>query len=144
MMKALPSGESKEEYIKRIYNYRHSIERRISENLFRMLASRWRIYHKVMLLEPTAAESVILAALASHKNFMTGSTKNITGLCDTENVNRELTLGLWRNDNCADSMFSLEKPTRGHSASIAAKEIRDTYAENFMNEGAVQWQWDKR
>ena len=40
-------------------------------------------------------------------------------------------------------MSSLEKPTRGHIASIAAKEIRDIYDEYFMNKGAVQWQWDK-
>ena len=97
-----------------------------------------------MLLEPTAVESVILATLALDNMLMTSSAKNIycpTGLWDTEDVNRELTLGLWRNDNCTDSMFSLEKPTMGHNASIAAKEIRDTYAEYFMNEGAVQWQW---
>ena len=58
--------------------------------------------------------------------LMTSSAKNIycpAGLCDTEDVNRELPFGLWRNDNCADSMFSLEKPTRGHNPSIAAKEI---------------------
>ena len=74
--------------------------------------------------------------------LMTSSAKNIycpTGLCDAEHVNREFTLDLWT----SDSMFSREKPTRGHNASIAAKEIRDTYAEYFMNEGAVQWQWDK-
>ena len=99
-----------------------------------------------MLLEPTAVGSVVLVTLAFHIMLMTSFIKNIycpTGLCDTEDVNRELTLGLWRNDNYADSVFSLEKPTRGHNASIAAKEIRDTYAEYFMNEGAVQWQWDK-
>ena len=40
-------------------------------------------------------------------------------------------------------MFSLEKPIRGHNA---AKEIRDTYAEYFLNEGqfsgngtSVEW-----
>ena len=78
--------------------------------------------------------------------LMTSSTKNIyypAGLCDTEDVNRELTLGLWRNDNCADSMFFLEKLTRDHNAPITAKEIRDTYSEYFMNEGANQWQWDR-
>ena len=78
--------------------------------------------------------------------LMTGSAKSIyypTGLCNTEDVNRELTLGLWRNDNCADSMFSPEKLTRGHNASIAAKEIRDAYDEYFINEGEVQWQRDK-
>ena len=98
-----------------------------------------------MLLEPTAVGSVVLVTLALHITLMTSSIKNIycpTGLCNTADVNRELTLGLRRNDNHADSMFSLEKPTRGHNASIAAKEIRDIYAEYFMNEGAVQWHWN--
>ena len=85
-----------------------------------------------MLLEPTAVESVILATLALHNMLMTSSAKNIycaTGLCNTEDLNWELTLGLLRNDNCADSMIYLEKPTSGHKTSIAAKEIRrDTYA----------------
>ena len=40
-------------------------------------------------------------------------------------------------------MFSVEKLTRGLNASITAKEIRDTYAEYFINEGAIQWQWEK-
>ena len=96
-----------------------------------------------MLLERTTVESVILGTLALHNMLITSSAKNIscpTRFCNTEDVNRELTLGLWRNDNCADSTFSLEKPARGHNASIAAKEIRGTYAEYFMNEGAVQWQ----
>ena len=82
-----------------------------------------------MLFEPRAVESVILATLALHNMLMTNSARDIyfpTGLCDSEDVNRQLTLGLWRNDKCADSMFSLEKPTRGYNASIAAKEIRDT------------------
>ena len=131
---------------RRVYNYRNSRGRRILQNLFGILTSRWRIYHTFKLLEPTAVESVILATLALRNMLMTSSAKNIycpTGFCDTEVVNRELTRGLWRNDNCADSMFSLKKPTRGHNASIAAKEIRDTYTEYSMNEEAVQRHWQK-
>ena len=85
-------------------------------------------------------ESLILATLALDNMLMTSSAKNIycpTGLCNTEDINRELTLGLQRNDNCADLMLSLEKPTRSHNASIAAKEIRNTDVEYFMNEGAM-------
>ena len=121
---------------RRVYNCRQSRGRRISKNLFSALVNRWCIYHTVMLLEPTAVESVILATLALRNMLITSSGKNIycpTGLCDTEDVNRELTLCLWRNDNCSDSMFSLEKRPRGRNVSIAAKEIRDTYAEYFMN-----------
>ena len=107
---ALLSAESDNR--KRVYNCRHSRGRRISENLLGILANRWRIYHTVMLLEPTAVESVILAILALHNMLMTSSAKNIycpAGLCGTEDINRELTLGLFRNDNYADSMFSLKK-----------------------------------
>ena len=127
MMKSYPQQNLTTK--RRVYNYRQSGRRRISENLFGILANRWCIYHKVILLEPTAVKSVVLPTLALRNMLMTSSAKNIycsSGLCDTEHVNWELTLGLWRNDNCADSMFSLEKPTSGHNVSIAAKEIRDT------------------
>ena len=81
-----------------------------------------------MLLKHTAVESVILAILVLHNMLMTSSAKNIycpTGLCGTGDVNRELTLGLCRNDNWV------------HNASITAKEIRDTYVEYFMNESVI-------
>ena len=62
---------------RRVYNYRHRRGRRISENLLAILANRWRIYHTVMLLEPTVVESVILATLPLHNMLMTSSAKNI-------------------------------------------------------------------
>ena len=41
---------------KRLYNYRHSRARRISENLFGILANRWRFMRNVMLLHPDVIE----------------------------------------------------------------------------------------
>ena len=81
----------------------------------------------VMLLDPTAVKSVILATLTLRNISMTSSAKT-TGLCDNRIVrHRGCKLGvdirLLKNDNCADSMFSLEKPTLGHNASIAAKKF---------------------
>ena len=70
---------------RRVYNYRHSRGRRISENLFGIQASRLRICHTVMLLEPTAAESVIFCHF-SLITLMASSAKNIycpKGLCRT-------------------------------------------------------------
>ena len=95
MMEPYPQQNLKTK--RRVYNFRYNRGRIISENLFNILANRWPIYYTVMLLEPTAVESVILATLALHKMLMTSSAKNIycpTGLCNTEDVNRELTLGL--------------------------------------------------
>ena len=90
-----------------------------------------------MLFESVAVESLILATLALYSTLIKNSAKYIycpTGLWNTKDVNQDLTLGLRRNNNCADSVFSQGKPIRGQNASITAKEIRDTNAEYFMNE----------
>ena len=144
MMKPYPQQNLTTE--RRVYNYRHSRGRRISENLFGIIANRWRIYHTVILLESKAVESIILATLALHNMLITSSIRSIycpVGLSDTEDVNRELTHGLWRIDICTDSILPLEIPAKGHNTSVSAKEILDVYADYFMNERAVEWQWDK-
>lgn len=41
---------------KRVYNYMHNRARRILENLFGILANRWRFMHNVMLLHPDVIE----------------------------------------------------------------------------------------
>ena len=49
---------------KRVYNYRHSRARRISENLFGILANRWRIFFTTINLEPKHVENTVFSALA--------------------------------------------------------------------------------
>ena len=43
---------------KRVYNYRHSRARRISENLFGILANRWRFFFTTINLEPKHVENL--------------------------------------------------------------------------------------
>ena len=50
MMKPFPQRNLTIE--KRIYNYRHSRARCISENMFGILANRWRVFHTTMHLSP--------------------------------------------------------------------------------------------
>ena len=52
----------------RIYNYRHSRARRISENLFGIIANRWCVFRSVILLPPTTIEYLTMATLTIH-NF---------------------------------------------------------------------------
>ena len=49
---------------KRVYNYRHSRARRISENLFGILANRWRIFFTTINLEPKHVENIVLSSFA--------------------------------------------------------------------------------
>ena len=51
---------------KRVYNYRHSRARRISENLFGILANRWRIFFTTINLQQRHVENKVLSALTLH------------------------------------------------------------------------------
>lgn len=50
----------------RIFNYRLSRMRRISENGFGLLANRWRIFRSIIELPPATVNVLILAALVLH------------------------------------------------------------------------------
>ena len=72
---------------KRIYNYRHSRARRISENVFGILANRWRVFHTTMHLSPERATSVTLSALILHNYLLKSPSKSLyctPGLIDQE------------------------------------------------------------
>lgn len=51
---------------RRVYNYRHSRARRLSENLFGIMANRWRVFLTVLMLSPQSVENVVLTALILH------------------------------------------------------------------------------
>ena len=143
MMKPYPQNGLTVE--KRVYNYRHSRARRISENLFGMLANRWRVFRTVLHLIPSSVESLVMAALVLHNYLRKSSSRNVYcphGLLDTESRDGELTNGLWRQDGTSESFLPLSVPVTGHNATSDAKIIRDTFKDYFVNEGAVEWQWD--
>ena len=85
-------------------------------------------------------EGLILPTLALHNILMTSFVQGIycpAGLTDIEDMNRELTQGHWRNNICVQSTLPLKSWAKGHKASIAAKKIRDIYADYFINGRAV-------
>ena len=64
---------------RRVYNYRHSRARRISENLFGILSNRFRVFHAVINLDPNKAKFITMSAIGLH-NFHCPP-----GLSDQEN-----------------------------------------------------------
>ena len=64
MMKPYPQKKLSLE--KRIFNYRLSRMRLMSENTFGILANRWRVFRKPLLLEPEKVEAITLAELTLH------------------------------------------------------------------------------
>lgn len=144
MMKPYPQQNLSAD--KRIYNYRHSRARRISENLFGILANRWRIYFTIINLEPEIVKDIALSTLILHnmllKSHSSTNAYRPTSLTDYVNSNGEITEGEWRRDVITgDTFYPLQVPRSGHNAKASAKGIRDNFKDYFVTDGAVSWQW---
>ena len=59
----------------RIYNYRVSRDRRTIENLFGILAERWRIFGKAIRADIKTVEAIVLACICLH-NFLQLTAKS--------------------------------------------------------------------
>ena len=74
---------------KRIYNYRHSRARRVSENLFGIMANRWRVFHTILMLPPETIEILVMAALILHNYLRRDSLSAPNAYCPTGLIDRE-------------------------------------------------------
>lgn len=131
---------------KRVYNYRYSHARRLSENLFGILTNRWRVFRTVLTLPPKSIKILVLTALTLHNYLMQNSSSCTycpTGLCDREIAGGTTAQGSWRQDIPSESFLPLQVPPRGHNSSTDVKMVRETFKDFFFHEGAVTWQWDK-
>ncbi|CAL1296086.1 unnamed protein product [Larinioides sclopetarius] len=99
LMKPYPGQQV--EISKRIFNYRLSRARRVSENAFGILASRFRIFKGPILTSPTKAKLIVLATCCLH-NFLRRKCKELytpTSNLDHEDIeSRSFQEGSWRND----------------------------------------------
>lgn len=124
---------------RKIYNYRVSRARRIVENAFGILASRFRIFHTAINLQCKSIESIVMACCVLH-NFLMKSVPSLysTPECfDRENTDDGISeLGLDTRDS---QMFELQRSNPG-SIPRLAKQVREDFMRYFVHEGAVPWQ----
>lgn len=96
---------------RRIYNYRLSRNRRISENAFGIMANRWRILRSPIPLCPEKVSQIILALITLH-NFLLKHPESSNNyvpphLVDVEDeVTGCITPGMWRNDPSSSSWLT--------------------------------------
>ena len=126
----------------RIFDYRLSRARRISENAFGILATRFRVFYTAMRLSPKHATTVTLAAIALHNFLMTKRDQAFvpTGYMDQEDRRTGAVIpGEWRNvaqQNLLDDV----RITPANRYGQRAADIRDEIKEYVNNEGQVPWQ----
>ena len=111
----------------RIYNYRLSRARRVSENAFGILTNRFRVFEKHIPLSPDKCTVVINACVALH-NFLL--TRN-----DEKYGNKN------PGDNDGVTLARLPHQGSNHSPSTE-RDIRDEFCDYFNTNGAVEWQWN--
>lgn len=127
---------------KLIHNYRLSRARRVSENAFGILVSKFQIFRQPIRSSPERVEKIALAATVLHNYLRVNcqQTYSPPELLDREDmVNRRLVGGQWRTqarEGMANLHAQCRRPTH------AAINVRDTFREYFSNEGKVQWQND--
>ena len=99
MMKPFPQRNLTIE--KRICNYLHSCARRISENMFGILANCWIVFQTAMHLSPEHATSVTLSALILHNYLLKSPSKGIyfsPGFVDQEDKQCNDVAGSWHTE----------------------------------------------
>ena len=130
---------------RRVFNYRLSRMRRISENGFGILANLWRVSRRPFSLEPEKVKFISFAAITLHKWLRKDSTYGRVYIpsesVETEDTTTgEIREGSWRKDPPTESWYSLSV-TKANNPSEEAKAIRGEFNEYFFNEGCVPWQW---
>lgn len=115
---------------KRIFNYRLSRARRISENVLGIMAQKWQVLRSAIRLEPEKATTLVLTIMALH-NFLRSERCYVT-------VSDEELSSL----GPATSWLDLPPLAKGQNYSNKAKAIRDEFCEYFNLQGAVSWQWE--
>lgn len=114
---------------RRIYNYRLSRARRVVENVFGILVSRFGVLRSEINLNPENIDSVVLACCVLHNYLRKNASQSY---CPPELLDEELRES---GPNVADIA-----PGLGRNPTEEAKVVRDKFMEYFNTDGQVPWQ----
>lgn len=126
----------------RVFNYRLSRARRIVENAFGILVSRFRIFEKPIALSPEKADSIVKTTCVLHNWLrMNSSSYLYRGCVDEEDHENGVILeGTWRKEIRGLGLPDLTNASESNNYTKNASNIRNNLADWFMGDGAIPWQ----
>lgn len=126
-----------------IFNYRLCRARRVIENTFGILCTRWRVLNNRIEFWPQNADYVVLACVILH-NFLkitdglyNKNTYCPPDYCDTYDSNNAVVEGMWRQENIRLQSVG---GTTSKNSTRDAFAVRRTLTEYFIGEGRVSFQ----
>lgn len=129
----------------RIFNYRLSRARRVSENAFGILLSRFRVFERPIALVPETADLIIKSTCALHNWLRKTSGQHYlpTSSVDVEDPTTcTIIPGSWRASVNTASFIRLSNLTSSNACKREVKELREMYEKFFCSkEGLLPWQW---
>jgi hypothetical protein len=125
---------------KRIYNYRLSRARRVVENAFGIVSTRFRVLlSTIKLRDPEKIEKIVLACCALHNFLNYGKDHSYIGkgALDLEGYNGNFRVGSWRNEVSND--YNLRNQKGNHTA-LFYRKVRDNLKNYFIHNDPLPWQ----
>ena len=107
---------------KAIFNYRLSRARRVIENTFGILASRWRIFRRPIIAEPERAIIYTKATIALHNYLRTTESLSYCppGFIDSEDGMGNVVPGIWRDEGQSTGLDSVSRVGSNRSERVTS------------------------
>lgn len=146
MMRPFPKKNRRMTGNERIFNYRLSRARRVIENTFGIMGTKWQILSSRISCSPEHSEQIIKALVCLHNFMMTCGRVAYCppGFADIDH-NGEIQRGAWRAEINQINFHNLNRVGANRSARIAYK-MRNYLMQYFVSEIGQQqapWQYEK-
>ena len=128
---------------KRIFNYRLSRGRRISENVFGIYQSRFRVFSTTLCVKPESAVKIVLTTIALH-NYLRSRAEGRyipPDSIDREDCSGIVNEGSWRHEVSGGQVTSIPNSRKGRQPQ-RAEEVREQLCLYFNGPGQIPWQWN--
>lgn len=123
-----------------VFNYRLSRARRVIENTFGILATRWRIFRRPIIANPDKAIAIVKATCCLH-NYLQKKTSYASPDVDSEDRAGNLISGRWRSEMHDPSNLCPVGRVGSNMRSNEASAVRNTFKEYFNSAiGRLEYQ----